>query len=634
MSVGEAGTEMRSYYGRPILKEPVWKREIPAYFFTGGIGGASAGARSGRPARAATSRSPGRALYVGAAADAVSPLLLVSDLGRPERFLNMLRVFKVTSPMSIGSWLLFVSAGASVTAAALEKLGRLKRLELAAETVSAALGAPLATYTGGLVANTAVPAWHDARRELPYVFGASAVASAGAACSLFLDPVDSAPARRLAVAGAAAELGLVQAMEHRLGRLVSEPYRLGTAGKLTHASKLCVAAGAGLLGSRGRRSRRAAVAGGALLLTGEALLRFAVWKAGAQSARDPRYTVAPQRERVAARTEVSQRTSRESRSHGRARLRALVRGAAAARARREAGAPRTPGSGSRSSPTTSTPGSTSRARARSSGARSARSRRRPRLAVGTGVTCPTIRIHPAIIAQAAATSAALMPGRFFLGVGTGENLNEHVLGDRWPGHEERLEMLEEAVEVMRELWKGGLVTHRGRHYTVDRARLYTLPDEPPPIAVAAAGPKRPSWPAASATHSSRPRPTRSSSKTFEDAGGEGKPLLRPADRLLRGGREQAVQTAFEQWPNAGLGGELGQELRAAAPLPRSVRALDARAGRREGRLRARPGRASEAIEEFEQAGFDSRLRPPGRPRPGGFFDFYEREILPELQHVT
>ena len=301
MNVGEAGTEMRSYYGRPVLKEPVWTWEIPAYFFTGGIGGVSAGL--GLAARIAGNEPLARtSTYVSAAADAVSPLLLVSDLGRPERFLNMLRVFKVTSPMSIGSWLLFVSAGASVTAAALEKLGRLKRLELAAETVSAVTGAPLATYTGGLVANTAVPAWHDARRELPYVFGASAVASAGAACSLFLDPVDSAPARRLAVAGAAAELGLVQAMEHRLGRLVSEPYRLGTAGKLTHASKLCVAAGAGLLGFRGRRSRRAAVAGGALLLTGEALLRFAVWKAGAQSARDPRYTVAPQRERVAART--------------------------------------------------------------------------------------------------------------------------------------------------------------------------------------------------------------------------------------------------------------------------------------------------------------------------------------------
>src|SRR5438105_12844235 len=112
-----------------------------------------------------------------------------------------------------------------------------------------------------------------------------------------------------------------------------------------------------------------------------------------------------------------------------------------------------------------------------------------RLRLGTGVTCPTIRIHPAIVAQAAATCAALMPGRFFLGVGTGENLNEHVLGDRWPGAQERLEMLEEAVSVIRELWRGELVSHRGKHYTVDRARIYSLPDEPPPIAVAAAEPE-------------------------------------------------------------------------------------------------------------------------------------------------
>src|SRR5215212_938565 len=108
-----------------------------------------------------------------------------------------------------------------------------------------------------------------------------------------------------------------------------------------------------------------------------------------------------------------------------------------------------------------------------------------KLRLGTGVTCPTIRIHPAIIAQAAATSAAMMPGRFFLGLGTGEALNEHILGDRWPTHDARLEMLEEAIEVMRLLWQGGEQTHRGVYYTVENARIYTLPDEPPPIMVAA-----------------------------------------------------------------------------------------------------------------------------------------------------
>src|SRR5947207_10795004 len=112
-----------------------------------------------------------------------------------------------------------------------------------------------------------------------------------------------------------------------------------------------------------------------------------------------------------------------------------------------------------------------------------------RLRLGTGVTCPTTRIHPAIVAHAAATCAAMMPGRFFLGVGSGENLNEHVLGDRWPFPDERLEMLEEAIEVIRLLWEGGYKTHRGKHYRVEKARLYTLPDEPPPIAVAAAAPR-------------------------------------------------------------------------------------------------------------------------------------------------
>lgn len=286
-----------SYYGRPVIKEPVWTWEIPAYFFFGGLGGASAvlslAARLGGNERLART-----SMYVGAAADLASPPLLISDLGRPERFLNMFRVFKVSSPMSVGSWLLAVSGGASATAALLELTGRLKLVKYAAEAVSAVTGGPLASYTGGLLADTAVPAWHDARRELPYEFAASAAASAGAASTLLLPPADAGPARRLAVGGALAELGAVQAMERRLGTLVGEPYKQKAAGKLTRASKLCVASGAGLLAWRGRRSRAAAVGGSALLLAGEVALRFAVWKAGQQSARDPRYTVVPQRERL------------------------------------------------------------------------------------------------------------------------------------------------------------------------------------------------------------------------------------------------------------------------------------------------------------------------------------------------
>jgi hypothetical protein len=303
-SITRAGTEMQSYYGRPILKEPVWTWEIPAYFFTGGLGGASAvlclGARiAGNEKLARTS------LYISALADAVSPVLLISDLGRPERFLNMLRVFKVTSPMSVGSWILLVSGGASSTAALLEALGILKPIKLAAETVSALFGAPLATYTGALVADTAIPVWHDARNELPYVFGASAAATAGAASTLLLPAGDAGPARRLAIAGAAAELGAVQLMERALGKLLAEPYRQGECGRFMRASKLGVAVGGALLALRGKRSRAAAVAGSAVILGGEMLLRWSVYKAGFASARDPRYTVIPQRDRARlARTET------------------------------------------------------------------------------------------------------------------------------------------------------------------------------------------------------------------------------------------------------------------------------------------------------------------------------------------
>jgi len=298
-SITERGTTMESYYGRPIVKEPVWQPEIPIYFFTGGIAGASS-VLHGVARLTGNERLAKSALYVGAAADIVSPLLLVSDLGRPERFLNMLRMFKVTSPMSVGSWVLVVSGGASTTAAALELLGRLKPLKWAAELLSVAAGPPLATYTGTLIANTAIPVWSEARDELPWLFGASAAASAGAA-AVIATPVGAAgPARRAALAGVAAELGLMRAMERRLG-LVGEVYRQGLAGKLNKLTKTCTLAGAALLAAHGKRSRAAAVAGSTLVLAGELALRWSVFKAGFQSARDPRYTVIPQKERLATR---------------------------------------------------------------------------------------------------------------------------------------------------------------------------------------------------------------------------------------------------------------------------------------------------------------------------------------------
>jgi hypothetical protein len=295
-SITQAGTEMRSYYGRPILKEPTWTWEIPTYFFTGGLAGASA-VLSSAAKLTGNEKLSRRALYIGAAADLVSPVLLISDLGRPERFHHMLRVVKVTSPMNVGSWVLLVSGGASNTAALLELVGRLKPVKLLAESVSTLAGPLLATYTGVLVADTAVPVWHEGRRELPWIFGASAAASAGAAAAMFAPPEDAGPARRLAVAGVLAEGALMQAMELRLGK-VGEVYRQGEAGKLSWAAKGLSTAGAALLARRGRKSRAAAVLGGAMVCAGEMCLRWAVYKAGFQSARDPKYVVESQRSRI------------------------------------------------------------------------------------------------------------------------------------------------------------------------------------------------------------------------------------------------------------------------------------------------------------------------------------------------
>jgi Polysulfide reductase len=289
---------VNSYYGRPIVKEPTWTPEVPWYFFTGGIGGGSS-VLHGVARLTGNQRLAKTTLYIGAAADVVSPALLISDLGRPERFLNMLRVFKVTSPMSVGSWILFLSGGASNAAAALELLGIAKPVKLLAEGASFASGPALATYTGTLIANTAIPVWSEARDELPWLFGASAAASAGAAATLLTPREAAGPARRAAIGGVVAELALAKAMEKRLG-FVGEVYRRGEAGRFLRISKACTAAGAGLLALRGKRSRVLAATGSALVLAGELALRWSVYKAGFQSARDPRYTVLPQRERLKA----------------------------------------------------------------------------------------------------------------------------------------------------------------------------------------------------------------------------------------------------------------------------------------------------------------------------------------------
>jgi len=289
--------EFRSYYGRPILKEPAWTLEVPWYFFAGGLAGASAplavAARVTGNQRLASS-----ALTVAGAGIAASVPLLVSDLGRPERFHHMLRVFKPTSPMSMGSWALAAMGPAAVGAAVSDRLGILPGLGRVAEVISGVIGPSLCTYTGALVANTAVPVWHEARRELPLVFAGSALASAGAASTLLTPAADAGPARRLAVTGAVVELAAGQVMERRLGEL-GEPYHQGVAGRYARLAKGCTATGAAAIGLAGRR-RPLAIAGAGLLLAGSAFERLAVYKAGFQSARDPKYVVKPQRARLEA----------------------------------------------------------------------------------------------------------------------------------------------------------------------------------------------------------------------------------------------------------------------------------------------------------------------------------------------
>jgi formate-dependent nitrite reductase membrane component NrfD len=302
-SITGVGTEMSSYYGRPIVKEPTWKPEIALYLFTGGLAGGCAVLHG--LARATRNEPLARCtLYVGTAMESISPVLLVKDLGRPERFLNMLRMFKVTSPMSVGSWILAVSGSSSGAAATLELLGVLRPLKWLAELTWFATGPPLATYTGALLANTAIPVWSEARDELPFVFGSSACASAGAVAAIFTPTSSAAPARRAAVLGSAIELGIVTGMERKLG-FVGEVYKQGEAGTYNKLSKGLVAAGAGLIALRGSRSRAAAATGGALVLAGELALRWSIFKAGFQSARDPKYTVVPQKHRKAARDAAS-----------------------------------------------------------------------------------------------------------------------------------------------------------------------------------------------------------------------------------------------------------------------------------------------------------------------------------------
>ncbi|WP_206051610.1 NrfD/PsrC family molybdoenzyme membrane anchor subunit [Nocardioides ferulae] len=300
--------EFTSYYGRPIVKPAPWEADIPAYLFAGGLAAGSsliaAGADlTGRPAL----RRTGRLGALGALG--VSMFALVHDLGKPSRFYNMLRTAKLTSPMSVGTWILSLYGPWAGLAAAAEgtrllpesarrraPVALLGRLDRPTGVLAAVFAPPVAAYTAVLLSDTATPSWHEAFRELPFVFvGSGAAAAAG--LGLLAAPVhETGPVRRLAAGAAALELVMEHRMEQSMG-LTAEPLHHGKVGRLMRAAKGLTAAGA-VGAALGGRHRGLAAASGLALLAGSACTRFGIFEAGQASARDPKYTVVPQRERL------------------------------------------------------------------------------------------------------------------------------------------------------------------------------------------------------------------------------------------------------------------------------------------------------------------------------------------------
>lgn len=298
VDAAETAPTTASYYGRPIVKPHVWRWYIPLYFWIGGTAGAAAvecvcARMRGAHALATVEK---RAALLGVL---VAPPLLIADLGVKLRFVNMLRVFKLTSPMSVGSWIL-TGFGGAIAASTLAELLGWERTSRALEVVAAGFGPPLAVYTAVLVADTATPAWHEAGDTLPFVFAASGMASAGAIGAAFAPPAESRSARQLMIGGAIALLAAGRAMDNQLGELLSEPYRIGKGGSLRRASATCALAGI-VIGTLGRKNRTATRFAAACVAAAGMIERFAVTAAGTQSAEDPKYTVESQRARMQAR---------------------------------------------------------------------------------------------------------------------------------------------------------------------------------------------------------------------------------------------------------------------------------------------------------------------------------------------
>jgi formate-dependent nitrite reductase membrane component NrfD len=297
--------EFTSYYGRPVIKEPVWEPvDVPSYLFFGGLAGASSVLAAG--SQLSGHRELARVAKVTAlGAISLSAVALIHDLGRPSRFVNMLRVFKPSSPMSMGSWLLAGYGPVAGAAAVSEVTGILPAAGAAATLGAGLLGPAIATYTAALICDTAVPAWHQGYREMPYLFAGSASGAAGGLGLLAVRPADASPARKLAVVGAVTELVAKQLLIRRLAATpglesshgLAEPYEQGRAGAVLRAAEILTVAG--LAGAvLGRRRRAVSALVGVSLLAASALTRYGVFEAGLASARDPKYTIVPQRRRI------------------------------------------------------------------------------------------------------------------------------------------------------------------------------------------------------------------------------------------------------------------------------------------------------------------------------------------------
>ncbi|MDQ1625695.1 MAG: hypothetical protein QOJ49_1193 [Actinomycetota bacterium] len=253
------------------------------------------------------------------------------------------------------------------------------------------------------------------------------------------------------------------------------------------------------------------------------------------------------------------------------------------------------------------------------------------LPVTTAVTCPTIRLHPAVIAQAAATSSLLFGGRFVLGVGSGEALNEQVLGDPWPLTDQRLEMLEEAIEIMRMLWAGDVVTHRGRYYTVEHARIYSRPEAPPKVYMSGFGPASIELAGRVADGFITTQPDADAITSFRTAGGEGKPVQGGLKVCWSTDAAQARKTVHRLWPNSGLAGELSQVLRTPEHFEQASSIVTEEMAAKGTPCGDDVTEHLTAVKAYVDAGFDEVYVNQIGPDQQGFFDFYRDEVLPRLR---